>query len=98
MWVGFDDHSPLGPRETGANAALPAWLAFMQAATAAQPQADFAPVAGVDLVRVDPQSGLLAPPENVAAPVLPFLTGTAPAEAASSHPGAAPQNFFMDDR
>jgi penicillin-binding protein 1A len=98
VWVGFDDHSPLGPRETGANAALPAWLAFMQAAMASQPVADFAPAAGVDLVRVDPQSGLLAPPENVMAPVLPFLSGTAPAESASSHPGQAPQNFFMDDR
>ncbi|HYG67861.1 MAG TPA: penicillin-binding transpeptidase domain-containing protein, partial [Anaeromyxobacteraceae bacterium] len=27
VWVGFDDHAPLGPRETGAGAALPAWVA-----------------------------------------------------------------------
>ena len=31
VWVGFDDHTPLGPRETGAGAALPPWLSFMQA-------------------------------------------------------------------
>ncbi len=98
VWVGFDDHSPLGPRETGAGAALPAWLAFMRSALASRPVADFPPVPGVELVRIDPLSGLLAAPEDQDAPILPFLAGTAPAEAASTHPGAAPQNFFMDDR
>ncbi|MBE0595761.1 MAG: PBP1A family penicillin-binding protein, partial [Desulfuromonadales bacterium] len=31
-WVGFDQERPLGDQETGARAALPSWLAFMQEA------------------------------------------------------------------
>jgi penicillin-binding protein 1A len=98
VWVGFDDHSPLGPRETGAGAALPAWLSFMQAAVGGRPSADFAAPPGVELVRIDATSGLLAPGERTDAPFVAFLAGTAPKETASSHPGSAPQNFFMDDR
>jgi penicillin-binding protein 1A len=98
VWVGFDDHSPLGPRETGAGAALPPWLSFMQAALGARPAVDFGMVPGIDLARVDPATGLLAREGQVDAPFVPFLAGTAPTQAASSHPGSAPQNFFMDDR
>jgi penicillin-binding protein 1A len=32
VWVGRDDRSPIGPQETGARAALPIWVAFMQQA------------------------------------------------------------------
>jgi len=30
VWVGYDDHKPIGNKETGARAALPAWLDFMK--------------------------------------------------------------------
>ena len=30
VWVGYDDHRPIGNRETGARAALPIWLDFIQ--------------------------------------------------------------------
>jgi penicillin-binding protein 1A len=30
VWVGRDDHTPIGPRETGARAALPIWIEFMK--------------------------------------------------------------------
>jgi penicillin-binding protein 1A len=101
VWVGFDDHSPLGPRETGAGAALPAWLSFMQAAVGAKPVIEFPAVPGIELVRIDPATGLLAADGRAGdgeAPSVPFLAGTAPAEASAAHPGSAPQNFFMDDR
>ncbi len=94
VWVGFDDHSPLGPRETGAVAALPPWLSFMQAALGARPPAEFRAVPGVELVRIDPATGHLAE-RQADGPFAAFLSGTAPT--ASSGPGAAPQNFFMDD-
>jgi penicillin-binding protein 1A len=94
VWMGFDDHSPLGPRETGAGAALPPWLSFMRAALGARPPAEFPAVPGVELVRIDPTTGHLAERE-ADAPFTAFLAGTAPTEA--SGPGAAPQNFFMDD-
>jgi penicillin-binding protein 1A len=96
VWVGFDDHTPLGPRETGAGAALPAWLSFMQAAVGAKAPADFSPPADVELARIDPASGLLA--NDADAPTLAFVPGTKPAESSHGHGGgSAPQNFFMDD-
>jgi len=30
VWVGRDDHKPIGPKETGARAALPIWIDFMR--------------------------------------------------------------------
>lgn len=30
VWVGRDNHKPIGPRETGASAALPIWIEFMK--------------------------------------------------------------------
>src|SRR3989442_1541785 len=45
VWVGFDDKQiSLGKKETGAIAALPIWLEFMQGATAGIPPLDFANV------------------------------------------------------
>jgi penicillin-binding protein 1A len=44
-WVGFDDKQiSLGKKETGARAALPIWLEFMQGALAGTPVTDFANV------------------------------------------------------
>lgn len=45
VWVGFDDKQiSLGKKETGARAALPIWLEFMQRATSTMPALDFANV------------------------------------------------------
>jgi penicillin-binding protein 1A len=45
VWVGFDDKQiSLGKKETGARAALPIWLEFMQGALAGMPPLDFANV------------------------------------------------------
>ena len=45
VWVGFDDKQiSLGKKETGARAALPIWLEFMQGASAGMPPLDFANV------------------------------------------------------
>jgi penicillin-binding protein 1A len=45
VWVGFDDKQiSLGKKETGARAALPVWLEFMQSALAGMPVLDFANV------------------------------------------------------
>jgi penicillin-binding protein 1A len=40
-WVGFDEKRSLGPKETGARAALPIWMAFMNAALAGKDTGDF---------------------------------------------------------
>jgi penicillin-binding protein 1A len=38
VWVGRDDHTPIGLKETGARAALPIWIEFMQKALPQTPQ------------------------------------------------------------
>jgi len=61
VWVGFDDYAPLGRRETGARAALPAWIAFMQRALQGVPE-DLPPMPpGMVTVRIDPTTGRRAP-------------------------------------
>jgi len=96
VWVGFDSHEPLGPRETGAVAALPAWISFMQASLSRRPVLDFEAPPGVELARVDPRSGLLAPdPAPPDALLLPFVSGTVPTQRAGEVQ-ANPQNFFME--
>lgn len=100
VWVGFDSHEPLGSHATGAGAALPGWLGFMQAAVGMQPATRFPEPAGVDFAEVDPRTGLLAPAgaDGSGHGVrLPFVSGTAPTQAAPD-PARAPQNFFQDDR
>ena len=98
VWVGFDSHDPLGPHATGAGAALPAWLGFMQVAVGGRPAVDFAIPPGIELARVNPETGLLAQEgKEVRAMLVPFLTGTAPKQSAPEV-GSAPQNFFQDDR
>jgi penicillin-binding protein 1A len=38
-WIGFDDNRELGTQESGARAALPIWMGFMQRALAGRPEA-----------------------------------------------------------
>jgi penicillin-binding protein 1A len=60
VWVGFDDKQiSLGKKETGARAALPIWLQFMQSGLAGMPVLDFQNVvpleqqAGEHVIHVD---------------------------------------------
>ena len=98
VWVGFDSHEPLGPHETGAGAALPAWMAFMREALARRPPEDFRVARGVEFARIDAKTGLLATEGDGAASLAAFLSGTAPSRRVGEEvPGLAPQSFFMDD-
>jgi len=60
VWTGFDQKEALGL--TGAEASLPAWTAFMKAATAPRPALDFGIPPGVVIAKVDPLTGYLAGP------------------------------------
>ncbi|MFQ5692963.1 MAG: penicillin-binding transpeptidase domain-containing protein, partial [Nitrospinota bacterium] len=61
-WVGLDSNEPLGPRETGARAALPAWMDAMAAWLKDHPPGKFPIPPGIRLVDVDGKTGLLAGP------------------------------------
>lgn len=78
VWVGLDNHETLGDNETGAMAALPIWIDFMEQVLAGSPYCDFDLPEGVVNVRIDAESGLLASqdcPNSVSAV---FKKGTEP--------------------
>src|SRR6266568_6640518 len=41
VWIGYDEKKTLGPKETGARAALPVWMQFMSAALAGKDPGQF---------------------------------------------------------
>ena len=99
VWVGFDDKQvSLGKRETGARAALPIWLEFMQGAVAGMPVMDFPNVVpleqqvGEHRVNVDTpdtaptEDEPAAPKEKPPASSPPTKTGTASAAAGTVPP------------
>ena len=60
VWVGFDTKKSLGSRETGAQAALPIWMAFMENALRDAPPIPFPEVPGIMRQTVDRATGLPA--------------------------------------
>lgn len=96
-WVGMDDHTSLGPKETGGRAALPLWLSFMRAAHENLPAEELPVPAGVVFARIDPSTGLLAG-KSVPGRLEPFLEGTQPTGETSAPGQATPESFFADDR
>jgi penicillin-binding protein 1A len=43
VWIGYDEKKTLGPKETGARAALPVWMQFISAALAGKDPGQFQP-------------------------------------------------------
>ena len=78
VWVGYDDQSSIGPRETGAHAALPLWLEFMKKAHASRAAEDFAVPEGIIFKQVDPKTGLLCTDSCVSSIREAYLPGTEP--------------------
>ena len=96
VWVGFDDTSTLGRRETGGRAALPIWVDFMRRALKGRPRLPFSQPPGVVVHRIDSATGLLAP--EGAADVLEeyFIQGTQPKETARTPDQVDPSTILMD--
>jgi penicillin-binding protein 1A len=44
VWIGYDEKKTLGPKESGARAALPIWMDFMKVALAGKDPGDFQPM------------------------------------------------------
>jgi membrane carboxypeptidase/penicillin-binding protein len=86
-WVGFDKPASLGDGEAGSRAALPIWMNFMQKARSEMSPDNFEIPSGIEIVEVDPDSGLLAGPrcDNRITEV--FLEGTTPEEVCGIHGG-----------
>jgi len=63
VWVGFDDMRPLGPRETGAQAASPIWVYFMKDFVSGEIE-EFSVPEGIISYSIDPATGLLSKDES----------------------------------
>ncbi|MEC4749188.1 penicillin-binding protein 1B [Methylomicrobium sp. Wu6] len=74
VWVGRDDNKPAGL--TGATGALPVWTAFMRQISK-QP-VNLTPPDNIKIVRIDPYSGLLAPPDCPYGKTYPYIAGSEP--------------------
>jgi penicillin-binding protein 1A len=82
-WVGFDQLRPLGRGEVGGRAALPMWIQYMGGALAGSPDAIREPPEGLVTVRIDRESGHLAPAGASDAVFEVFRTEFVPTEVAS---------------
>ena len=56
-WIGFDNPSSLGPKETGAQAALPIWMSYLRKALREVPEAKLVVPPGVVQVAINPDTG-----------------------------------------
>lgn len=64
-WIGYDD--PKSVREYGAQAALPIWIKFMQKALQDKPEKTIPQPEDVISVKIDPETGFLARPDQAEA-------------------------------
>jgi penicillin-binding protein 1A len=94
VWLGYDiNETPLGRYETGGHAALPIWLSYTRAALNGRPQPEFTAPPGIVEVKVDPETGKLAPGNRGV--VAAFKLGTEPTAAAAAKAKVEVQDLFM---
>ena len=96
VWVGFDDMRELGRGEQGARSALPIWIETMVQATKGLPPRPFPMPAGIQVARIDPATGLLAPPGAAGAIEEKVLAGSAPTQVAPEKGEQNPDTFVLD--
>ena len=96
MWLGYDHNEmPLGRFETGGRAALPIWLSYMESALRDRPQPEFPQPDGIELVRIDPTTGKLAP-EGGRGVLEPFKVEAKPTENPPDKPRVEVQDLFRE--
>ena len=78
VWVGYDDHRPLGRDATGGRVAAPIWVDFMKDAIRDKPATAFAMPEGIRCVLIDRATGLRAREDDWDAPLECFKDGTEP--------------------
>ena len=97
VWVGFDNPANLGWGEYGGKAALPIWIDYMGPALQGVPERQLEQPSGISTVRIDPDSGLLARPDNPNAIREYFIEDQVPEIEPQRGPGgsnSAPEQIF----
>ncbi len=85
VWVGYDEHKPIGRGMTGSAAALPIWTDIMLGATRGDPPTPFEIPEGVVRRAVCDETGLLATPNCPVTHHEYFLAGKVPTETCYLH-------------
>jgi penicillin-binding protein 1A len=80
VWVGFDDKTSLGKKETGARAALPIWIYFMEQALRNTPTDTPKPPPGITFVKVNIETGLPTNTDSSETITEAFIDGSIPRE------------------
>jgi len=96
VWVGFDNHDPLGRRELGGRAALPIWMAYTGAALDGGEDKPPEMPEGLARARIDPETGLLARLDDRDAIMEIFEAGKLPPMADSGY-GESPDAPLEED-
>jgi penicillin-binding protein 1A len=79
VWVGYDDKTTLGTRNSGGVIACPIWAHIMRRAFKGKESVDFpVPLTGVTVVNIDGNTGYLASPSSKNEYSEAFLSGTEP--------------------
>ena len=96
VWVGFDNEKSLGRGETGAKAALPIWLAFMEEAHTDKEKEDFKIPEGIVFTHIDNETGQLVSTKSSQVVRQAFIKGTQPKEKTEFNE-EEDQNFLRED-
>lgn len=96
VWVGYDDALPLGGSESGAVTALPIWVEFMAGAHEKRPVTAFPMPDGLVTATIDPETGLLARPDQDTGVLEWFLPGTQPTEESPAADAPEPPSSLVE--
>lgn len=98
-WIGFDQERPLGDREEGGRTALPMWIYFMAETLRNVPEQQVTAPSGLVTMRINPDTGRVAPINDSNAMFETFIAGHLPesddnAADMTSHPSNAADTLF----
>jgi penicillin-binding protein 1A len=97
VWVGFDDEKTIGRYETGAKAAAPIWLDFMDDAVKGIPIETFSIPEGVVFEPIDPETGSLATDESMGGAMECFKTDSLPTTGGEYGRPSEGSRFWKED-
>lgn len=97
VWVGYDDQRSLGPRATGARAALPIWIDFMRRSLEGQDPVDFSAPENILFRNIDPRSGLLSTERCRNSLREAFIPGTEPRRYCEEKGPQVDEDFIHDE-
>lgn len=90
VWVGFDNNDKLGRGEVGGRAALPAWIDYMRVMLKDTPDISPEMPEGMVSVKINPETGQLAAPNDPSAILEVFREGNEPKGPVTSGGAPAP--------